>query len=308
MKTFTIHVLPFKSEGLTCAGKLYLPDDRSRDLPCVVLVNGFTGTSDWILPDFAKRFAEAGFAVYIFDYRYFGLSEGEPRYIVNLKKQRIDLRNAISMLRRQNAINAKKIILWGTSLGGSHVVHIASQDPEIAAVIGNVPGIDVIKGSNTKGKAKAANASNWDIVTTSVKLFIAVISDLGRSLFNLSPKYLKVYGKAGEAIFTDPAQADRFKRVETQSPLWQNKVAARSLFQLPIYKEGTIERIKVPIFVAIATKDVEVNAEYLKTKFSKAANAEIKEYPYDHFSLYHDKGFEETVSDQVAFLKRHFFE
>jgi uncharacterized protein len=306
MEEFQIHNVPFESEGLQCFGELYLPRNSQKKFPCVVLVTGFTGTSDWILPDFAKRFAEAGFAAYIFDYRYFGKSEGEPRYIVNLKKQRTDLQNALKMIRKHESIDVKKIILWGTSLGGSHAVQAASQDADIAAVIGNVPGIDVIKGANTMAKAKAANASKWDIFVASVKLLVAILSDIIRNFFGLSPRYLKVYGKAGEAVITDLAQAERFKLVEAKSTLWKNKVAARSLLQLPIYKEGTIERIKSPIFVAIATKDIEANPEYLKAKFSKASNVEIREYPCDHFSLYHGKGFEEAVEDQISFLKKYF--
>jgi uncharacterized protein len=40
---------------------------------------GFTAVKEMILPGFAERFAQAGFAVVVFDYRFFGEREGEPR-------------------------------------------------------------------------------------------------------------------------------------------------------------------------------------------------------------------------------------
>ena len=43
------------------------------------MAHGFSGTMDWIVPDFAARFADGGLAALIFDYRYLGDSGGEPR-------------------------------------------------------------------------------------------------------------------------------------------------------------------------------------------------------------------------------------
>ena len=63
--------------------------------------------------------------------------------------------------------------------------------------------------------------------------------------------------------------ADRFKTLSEGSPTWKNKVAARVLFNLPKYKDGTIERIQAHIFVALATDDVELDNNFVKEKFSK---------------------------------------
>ena len=38
------------------------------------MANGFSGTMDWVLPDYAQRFAAAGMAALAFDYRYLGES------------------------------------------------------------------------------------------------------------------------------------------------------------------------------------------------------------------------------------------
>ena len=302
---FIKHKITFNSEGTNCHGNFYLPNNL-ENLPCIVFANGFSGTMDWILPKFAEHFVQAGFAVLIFDYRFLGESEGEPRQLISLKKQRTDLRNALKWVRSQEKIDKKKIALWGTSLGGSHVIDVAANDAEIAVVIGNMPAIDAIKGANVKKKAEAANVSKWGIISATFRLLGAAIVDVIKNGLGLQPRYLKVYGKAGKAFFTDPALAHRFEKVEAGSSTWKNKVAARFLLNPPRYKEGTIERIKAPIFVVISTQDIELNPAFLKEKFSKAADVEIKEYDYGHFDLYHGEAFKQVAADQVNFMKKVF--
>ena len=68
------------------------------------------------LPNYAEHFVTAGFSVLIFDYRYLGESEGEPRQLINTLKQREDIRNAILFLKNHERINHEKIVLWGISM------------------------------------------------------------------------------------------------------------------------------------------------------------------------------------------------
>ena len=80
----------FASGGLRCAGRLYLPANRVRRAPCVVMPHGTTATMDFGLRRYAQRFADARLAVLMFDYRHFGLSEGEPRQLVDTRRQVAD--------------------------------------------------------------------------------------------------------------------------------------------------------------------------------------------------------------------------
>ena len=299
-----VQKVSFKSDGLACSGRLYLTNSHDR-LPCIVLANGFSGTQDWILPAFAERFAQAGFAAFTFDYRYFGESEGKPRQLIDLESQRTDLQQALKWVRTDPRIDTSRIALWGTSLGGSHVVHVASLDNGIAAVICNMPALDSMKGSNIKAKAKAANASYGLILISTLRLTLSALIDQIKGFFALPPFYIRVYGDPGKSIFTDPVLVTRFEKLSNGSTMWQNKVAARILFNLPRYKNGTIERIKAPIFVALAANDIEINNSFVRQKFSRSKTAEVYEYPYDHFSMYHDDAFEAVVTDQVIFLKKH---
>jgi dienelactone hydrolase len=71
----------FASQGIDCAGWLFVPDDLSegQQAPAVVMANAFSATKEIYLSNHAERFAAAGFVVLAFDYRTFGDSAGEPR-------------------------------------------------------------------------------------------------------------------------------------------------------------------------------------------------------------------------------------
>jgi hypothetical protein len=58
-------------------------------------------------------------------------------------------------------------------------------------------------------------------------------------------------------------------------------------------------------FFALAEKGQEVSAAFIRDKAAEAGLAEIREYPFGHFELYHGAAFETVVSNQVAFLQKH---
>ncbi|GAA4750941.1 alpha/beta hydrolase [Actinomycetospora chibensis] len=80
----------FDSHGSRCAADLYLPDERIRPVPCVVLAHGGSGTKRLGLPAYAEKFAAGGIAALVFDYRGFGASEGQPRQVIDVAAQRAD--------------------------------------------------------------------------------------------------------------------------------------------------------------------------------------------------------------------------
>ncbi|MEJ7715553.1 MAG: alpha/beta hydrolase [Thermoleophilaceae bacterium] len=67
--------------------------------PCVVMGHGFSSVREHRLDAYAERFAAAGVAVLVFDYRHFGSSAGEPRQLLNVGRQLDDWRAAVSHAR-----------------------------------------------------------------------------------------------------------------------------------------------------------------------------------------------------------------
>jgi len=50
-----------------------------------------------------------------------------------------DWRAAIRFARGLKGVDAGRIALWGSSLGGGHAVSAASEDPRVAAVVAQIP-------------------------------------------------------------------------------------------------------------------------------------------------------------------------
>jgi predicted acyl esterase len=135
METRTVH---FYSEGSRLEADYYLPaGGQGRKLPGIVLCHGYSGIRKLILPDYAKLFAAAGYAVLSFDYRGFGGSEG-PKWRIMALEQIDDIRNAITFLEAQPEVDPERVGIWGTSNGGAHVVYAAAVDTRVKVAVGQV--------------------------------------------------------------------------------------------------------------------------------------------------------------------------
>ena len=295
----------FASAGKRCAATWYWPANSDRNTPCVVLSNGFSGTKDWILPSFARRFVEAGVAAFAFDYRHLGESEGTPRQLVDVRGQRADLRAALAHVRGHSRVDPERVALWGTSLGGSHALTVAADDPHLAALILNMPALDAIAGGNAEAKRKRLGVSRMYTAVTIARLALAAVKDKLAAAFDMEPVYLQVYGRPGQAFLTDPELAPLFRAVAAGSATWQNRVAARFLLDPPRYAEGTFQRNKAPVLVCLAQHDLEVSASFIRDKAAGAAHVDFLTYPAGHFALYHGEMFEQVSADQAAFLRLH---
>jgi dienelactone hydrolase len=305
VKHYVKQQVSFDSSGTTIAGILYFPEGDGSPRPCVVMAHGFTGTMDWIVPDFADDFAAGGFAVLIFDYRNLGVSDGEPRQLIDTRRQLEDLRQAVRFVRSRPDLDESRIALWGTSLGGSYVVRLAAEDSAIAAVVANVPGLDLFKGIKGRYVPPHMRLSTWKVAAVTTRLLAAAILDAVRGALGATPFYLPVYGRLGHAVFSDPDLATLFQNVEENAPSWRNRVTPRFFLTAPRYRDGTMERITAPLMVSLARDDEVISSAFVKSTAAKARCHEIREYPARHFEMYHGAVRDEVARDQLAFLRRH---
>lgn len=306
MSRHLTQAVSFDSHGSRIAGVLYLPANHREPWPCVVMAHGFSGTMDGIVPDFAAAFARGGLAVLIFDYRYTGSSEGEPRQLVDSRRQQEDLLSAVMFARALRQVDPTRIALWGTSLGGSHLVNLAAEDHAIAAVVANVPGLDLfVRGVKGRYVPPQSQLSRWTIARAGLSLLAAASLDAARGMAGLSPHYIPVYGRLGHAVFSDPALAGLFRDVERNAPTWRNRVTPRFLFTAPRYRDGTMEKITAPLLATVARDDEVVSSDFVKETVAKAPRHVIREYPVQHFQMYHGAVCDAVVAEQLAFLQEH---
>lgn len=287
----------FTSDTAVCAADLYLPADATGMLPCVVMGHGFSATKDsFALPQYARRFADAGYAVLAFDYRHFGLSEGQPRQLVHSGRQREDWRAAIAYARQLEQVDPQRIVLWGSSFSGGHVLALAADDPEIAAVIAQVPAIDPVKGAGTETAP----------VGVQLRLLLSAVRDALHGLLRRQPVLIPVVAPHGQAAAMTEPEANKL----LVSPLvvdttWRNEFAPRIAFAMPRYVTGTAERLTMPVLFCVAQHDVQTSPQFTLDIADAALKAETRIYPVGHFGLYHGAGFAKAVADQIDFLSRH---
>ena len=110
--------------------------------PCVVMAPSFGGTRDNSLTEYAEGFAAAGIDAVLFDYRGFGASGGSPRQLVSVRRQREDYHAALAAVRLLPGVDPARIVLWGSSYAGGHVVAVAAQDGRVGATISLTPAMD----------------------------------------------------------------------------------------------------------------------------------------------------------------------
>jgi alpha-beta hydrolase superfamily lysophospholipase len=131
----TTRPLPFFSNGYRLDADLHLPDDGGAGAPYPVIVacSGYQGQKVIHPERFARTMTPLGYAVLAFDYRGFGLSEGERGRLAP-QDWAEDVRAAVDRLTVVADVDAARIVLLGWGMGGGVVVAEASEDPRVRAV------------------------------------------------------------------------------------------------------------------------------------------------------------------------------
>ncbi|HEV2979921.1 MAG TPA: alpha/beta hydrolase [Solirubrobacteraceae bacterium] len=293
----------FQSAGVRCAAT-HLPGhgdefgDHSGRRPCVVLGHGFAGTVDSGLLPFAQRFAAAGLDALAFDYRHFGLSDGEPRQLVSVRRQLDDWAAAVSFARSLPQVDPQRIVLWGSSYSGGHVVAVAVADGAVAAVISQVPAMD--------GLTTVANVARYAGPAQLARFVLAGLRDVAATARGRPPVTLAVVGPPGSVAVMSPPDAEPGYRA-IAGPTWRNEVPARIMLTAARHRPGLLaDKLRCPILVQIADRDSVAPVKAAQDAAWRATGrAELRTYPVGHFDVYRGAPFEQAVSDQLHFLKRH---
>lgn len=124
----------FNSHGSSLAGHLYLPENQTQPLAAVATLGPMTFVKEQAPSAYAERLAKAGFAALVFDPRFRGESEGEPRNLESPMAKVEDLIAAVDFLSSRPEIDASRISLLGICQGSSEVVRAAADDSRVKAV------------------------------------------------------------------------------------------------------------------------------------------------------------------------------
>jgi uncharacterized protein len=292
----------FPSNGETCAAwHLTGQGDAfagERGRPCVVMAHGFGGTKDSGLLPFAEAFAESGTDVLLFDYRCFGESTGEPRQFAWPARHRDDYRAAVAYARGLEGVDPDRIVLWGTSWSGGHVVYVAAEDPRITAVISQSPDLDGIR--------TLMNIGQYAGLGQQLRMTWIGVQDAIRMVRGQEPVMIPTVGPPGQLGGMTTAESEPGMRA-IAGPSWRNEVTGRAVFAEWTNRAITrMDRIRCPILVQIADQDSVAPATAARAATWRAKGfVEVREYPCAHFDIYVGEFLERLIADQLHFLRRH---
>ncbi|MBH0780200.1 alpha/beta hydrolase [Nocardia bovistercoris] len=294
--------ISFDSNGTTCDAWFFeavadSPFAGERGCPVVVMAHGFGGTKDSGLEPFARALAEAGLAVFAFDYRGFGASAGEPRQRVSMTAQAQDYRAAIVAAGKQTGVDPKRVVLWGISQSGGHALNVAADRGDIRAVIAMVPMVDGLS-AGRNALAQIGFGAVARSAATGVRSALA-----GR--FGGKPTMMALVGRPGEnAALTSEGYYESYTALA--GPTWRNEVDAAVGLELGGYNAVRhADRVTAPVLVQIADFD-RAAPPHAAAKAAFKARAEVRHYPCDHFDLFAgNPWFEPAVAHQIHFLRRH---
>ncbi len=289
--------IPSGSE--TLAGWLYRPENRdlatSSGTPVIVMAHGLGAVKEMRLDAYAERFAAAGVAALVFDYRYFGASSGEPRQLLSVRRQHEDYAAALTYVRRLGDIDSRRIALFGSSFSGGHVLAVAKQDPWVAAVISQCPFTDGLASALALGPVSSAKIAGPALADEAARL-------LGRPRVRVP-----LAGEPGTgALMTAPDVVSGFSALLPEGFVHDGTVAGQIGTRIGLYYPGRAAKdLKMPVLFALCDKDTVAPVKRSAHYAAKAVRGEIKHYPVGHFDIYLGEPFEVAVADQVDFLRRH---
>ncbi|MEC7119656.1 MAG: alpha/beta hydrolase [Pseudomonadota bacterium] len=287
----TVEPLILKSQDDTLGADFYRPA-RGRRPPVIIMAHGFAAERKFALPKFAAAFAEAGYAVVLFDYRGFGGSTGKPRELVSASHHVEDWKAVVNQIKKRKDVDVKKIVLWGTSFSGGHVLTTAARERGIKAVIAQVPHVDGLASSLLYPKHLLPQVS------------ILAAKDFAGSKIGRDPVRIPVIASSGVRCLAESDCYDGYRSMIPEGSSWMGLVPARILLTITQYRPiKEVGKIKCPVLVIAAKNDSLIPIQAVRATVDKIKQVEFYEWPMGHFEPYQGKWFDENIKAQLAFLK-----
>jgi len=300
----------FESHGTRCHAWFYQPDKHDTHSvnrpPLIIMAHGFGTQKDMGLSSYAQRFSHEGYAVLLFDYRNFGGSDGVPRNLISPSRHIQDFHAAFEFATTNlsHIVDSSRIILWGTSFGGGHVLVTGADLKNHSSLRGIVSQVPYLDGFETTKRNLVARG-----IQGSLRIARASLVDIFRSVINLSPVYLKIVGRKDELALMrlSDAEYDEYFSKHPAKLLggWKNMAPARVALQIGRYAPiRRVNEINVPIFFIGAEYDGLCPISGIKKASELAKSSDIYVRDCHHFQIYRGEHFNAIIEATTAFLKK----
>lgn len=264
-------------DKLTLFYRTWLP---SRDHQAnVVIVHGL-GEHSGRYERLASELSDKGLAVFAYDVRGHGQSQGEKCYVNDFNDYLFDLDSFLVTI--EPKFNAKPWFLFGHSAGGEHVVtYVLKRQAKCQGVILSSPAL----------KAGA-----------DISPFLIAIS----GLVNVILPRLKVLGIDPAAISRVPAEIEKYKN----DPLiYHDKIPTRTGYNLQKYFnfiQKNAQNFALPVLIMHGTADrltnIEGSQEFYRIISSK--DRTLKLYENSFHEIFNDLDRQSAVEDLLTWLMK----
>ncbi len=269
----------FISKGCRCRGDLHVPDGLApgQKAPAVICAHGLSAVTPMTL-DYPDRFAAAGYVTLVFDYRYFGESEGEPRGQLFPLEQVEDVRNAITWMSDQPEVDARRIGLCGTSYGGGIAIYAATFDRRVKAVVAHVPG------SWTPEFRRAMDPERWDRLTAFLQ------RDRVERYHTGAVNYFKVVSPGPEpCILPGKEYYEGYMALTKNSLNWRNEVTVESVEKMREFDPVSMVQMMAPtpLLLIAAEHDSHIPVAAVQAIYDRAQEPKaLSLLPISHFAIF----------------------
>ena len=311
----TKKTIKYACSNIKCHGWLYTPKNntnlmnKEKEFPIIIMAHGLGATKEMGLYLFAHEFAKNGYAVFVFDYRYFGESEGLPRHYIHGPSHVNDYLDTIQYVKRLEGIDSKRICLWGSSYSGGHVLVAASKNSkDIKAVISQMPFLGALK-----SESKFDELKKRGFINVLIGFYGYIAGNFRYLLNNKDELYLKLFsskkGKEFALNYWENVGATEQewvnKHPKQRNDDFRNGFLIRGLLGLLTYKPiDSIDKISsnIKVLYIIAERDVICPNNRIEFAAKNTKNAELIRVDSGHFTIYSGKAFDVSIQSQLKFL------
>ncbi|MEM6956114.1 MAG: alpha/beta fold hydrolase [Myxococcota bacterium] len=122
----------FERGADTLEGLLFLPTTGEAPFPAVVVTGAWTTVKEQMPGTYARELAARGFAALAFDFRGWGASGGEPRYVEDPAEKTADIHAAIAYLAGRPDVDAARISGLGICASSGYMAAAAAEGPHLS--------------------------------------------------------------------------------------------------------------------------------------------------------------------------------
>jgi pimeloyl-ACP methyl ester carboxylesterase len=257
-----------------------------------VMAHGMSLTRHDGLGRYAEIIAAAGVAVLVYDHRYLGDSEGEPRQRIQLTRQVEDRRSAIEFARLIDGVDPDRIVVWGYSFSGGSAAVAAATDPRVAGAILAFPFLDGLARGAAELRSSLRNLAWFE-------------AQVAKRLIGRSDRVAVTAEPGGRALMALPGEARGFASLVAPDSPWRNEVLATPLavefMRRPITRA---RKVHCPTLIQIGERDISATRGPIEKFARRAPLAELRRYDLDHWQPFDDANAADVAGDQVDWLLR----